>query len=68
MYYCAGVLCSLSLIHGGPAPNFFSPLMKELVIGNDVPEHLLNIKLVQNESIKKVRTQILKTEYQLYNL
>lgn len=35
-YYIAGLLIAMSLVHGGPPPHFFSPIMFEALI-NDQP-------------------------------
>jgi len=39
LYWQVGAAIALSLLHGGPAPRFFSPVLYQMLIGN-VDEHL----------------------------
>ncbi|KAL1489197.1 hypothetical protein ABEB36_014130 [Hypothenemus hampei] len=45
----AGRLIALSLVHGGPAPHFFSELLFNLVVGNDVEGMQFGIEDVTEE-------------------
>lgn len=54
-YYIAGRAIAISLVHGGPPPNFLSPVLFSLLIdvpANPVPEDIADADLL--EKVKKV--------------
>jgi hypothetical protein len=35
LYFLAGQICAMSIIHGGPNPNFLAPIIVKKILGED---------------------------------
>ena len=62
-YFQAGIILAMSIVHGGPGPQFFAPLMFDALV-NDLSKVVIPLQCVYDEELRKSLQTLLRSATQ----